>query len=402
MSIFGNLPPTSQKANRRPISFVLTDDGKVLRGVTLVIRPEDLTRNQNSRSAVHQTLGRGLQGWVDEFGEGLPSCTISGHTGWRYTTNGGDRQDGAEAFLELNALVMEEYHTAKQKAIDTGRDPAKVKLIFSDDLDYFAWSVTPTSFQLRRSKSRPLLYQYQISLQAVDTNIDAQHIILPERGSIPSGQESLAVVYVGIKSHTVSIQVLLDSTIRTTQPNLLDQLVGFGSNISGFMTQSLALFQRVQSEIQSNAQFFSEQLNFLIANAQAFADVGRTIFRTISAIEGLAEGAKAELMQVATAYNEAYCIFANSLRPRGVYDDFSSLYGASNCSSTTGGLPASVYANTNPFSLMFASNREFITVSSEAKAAIQKVTTSDVVLSPLPLVDLDRAAVAMMSGVAIK
>lgn len=402
MSIFGKTPPTSQKASRRPISFVLTDDGDVLRGVTLVIRPEDLTRTQTSRTAVHQTLGRGLQGWVDEFGEGLPSCTISGHTGWRYTSNGGDQQDGSEAFRELNSLVMEEYHEAKQKAIDEGRDPAQIKLIFSDDLDFFAWSVVPTQFQLRRSKSRPLLYQYQISLQAVDTNVDAQHVDLPERGSVPSGQSALAAVDSKIQGQLVGLPVALDGYVRKSQPGLLDELAGFGNNIAGFVTKSLELFARVQSEINTGAQFFSDQVNFLIQNAQAYADVGRNVFRTIGALEGLAEGERVRIMAMASSYNEAFCVFGNSLRPRGVFEDFSSLYGASNCSSTTGGRPASAYASTNPFELMFSSTRQLLTVGTDAKAAIERVNTSDVVLAPLSLTDINTATQVMVAGTKLK
>lgn len=402
MSIYGNLPPTSQKSNKRPISFVLTDNGDVVRGVTLSIRPEDLTRNQTSRSSVHQTLGRGLQGWVDEFGEGLPSCTISGHTGWRYTTNGGDRQDGAEAFLELNSLVMEEYHERKQQAIDKGRPPADVKLIFSDDLDYFAWSVVPTQFQLRRSKSRPLLYQYQISLQAIDTNVDAQHIILPERGTVPVGLSALAVVYDKISGQAVGLPLFIDGVVRRTQPGLLDQLSGFGGNVAGFVSKSMELFARVQTEIKNGAQFFSDQVNSLVQNAQAFADVGRNVFRTIGAFQGLAEDERARIMAFASSYNEAYCVFNNSLRPRGVFEDFSSLYGASNCSSTTGGRGPSVYANTNPFDLMFTSTRQIITVSTDAKASIEQITKSDVVLTPITFEDMNSALAKLSAGVTIE
>ena len=73
-------PPPSQKD--RPICFFLRDEdaGTVLGSHTLVLRPEDLTRQAPSRIAITQTLGGG---WADVWGGGLQTINISGHTGWR-------------------------------------------------------------------------------------------------------------------------------------------------------------------------------------------------------------------------------------------------------------------------------------------------------------------------------
>jgi hypothetical protein len=148
--------------------------------VTLKVRPEDLTRTEPSRVSVHQTLGRVVNGWADNFGEGLPSVTIAGTTGWR--TSAASGEDGAQAFETLNRLVVHEYHEAKQAAIDSGMDPATVKLLFVDMLDGFTWNVAPMNFVLRRSKSRPLLFQYNIVLQAISTDIDNPLRILRKPG----------------------------------------------------------------------------------------------------------------------------------------------------------------------------------------------------------------------------
>ena len=53
--------------------------------IGLVIRPEELTRTDPSRINDTRTLGGA---WSDNFGEGLSSLTISGHTGWRGMAEG--------------------------------------------------------------------------------------------------------------------------------------------------------------------------------------------------------------------------------------------------------------------------------------------------------------------------
>ena len=110
--------PTDQRAGVRPISFLLDAGGSLSDPVMLKVRPEDLTRTEPSRITVHQTLGRDRSGWADNFGAGLPTVTIAGHTGWRDTGTG---EDGVKAFERLNTLVMQSYHAARQAAISVGR-----------------------------------------------------------------------------------------------------------------------------------------------------------------------------------------------------------------------------------------------------------------------------------------
>ena len=60
--------------------FVMEENGAVVQSVMLAVRPEDLTRTEPNRATVHQTLGRSVTGWLDDFGVGLPTCNISKHT----------------------------------------------------------------------------------------------------------------------------------------------------------------------------------------------------------------------------------------------------------------------------------------------------------------------------------
>lgn len=389
-------PPTDQRAGVRPISFLLDEGGSLGSPLTLNIRPEDLTRTEPSRSTVHQTMGRETGGWVDHFGEGLPSVTIAGHTGWR--AGGIDAADGVKAFENLNQLVAHDYAAAKQSAIDRGSDPAGVKLIFVDMLDGFTWSVVPVTFVLRRSRSRPLLMQYNITLQALSTAIDNPLMVVPFLGSISGGLGALD----GILSTLAGFQ----SDIK----GLVGKAVGYVNGGLGYVAQSVSAFtsvangvlNSVTSIVKSVQGGFTSIANNAIGIANDIASVGVNVFRTLAAIRGLPSHIKAELSRVASAFNEVVCIFSNSLRPRQTYDTYEDLYGASNCSSTTGGRPASALAGTNSFNLLRSSDTDPVTLNTLAQSSVSVVKRADPVLTPMALPEMSRHLDQVVAGVTLR
>lgn len=392
--MFTQRVPTDQRAGVRPIAFLLQRQGKFSTPVTLKIRPEDLTRNEPSRVNVTQTLGRGVQGWADNFGEGLPSVTISGNTGWR--TSAGSGEDGAEAFVTLNDLVQHQYHKAKQEAIDSGMNPASVKLLFIDMLDGFCYSVTPTMFVLRRSRSRPLLFQYNISMQAIDTNIDNPLMVLPFTGSIPSGMTALDGVVKQIEGYADSINDLIASAVAYKD----QALAPIGATVKEFTNLSARVFNSVNSVITTGGNAISSTANTLIGFASDIAKVGTNIHRTFATITGLPSSIKSTLGNLAGAYNEAYCIFKNSLRPRKKYEDYSDLYGASNCSSTTGGRPNSLYINSNAFHEI-QPQRPPLMMTSGAQSGVTTLGQADPVLAPIDFKEMDRNLKQINKGITL-
>lgn len=388
-------PKVDQRAPVRPISFVLDNFGFLGDPVTLPIRPEDLTRNEPSRISVHQTLGRGVTGWVDNFGEGLPSVTISGTTGWRYQPALG--LDGYGSFDALNTLVAHRYHEAKQDAIDTGRDPAGVKLLFVDLLDGFAWSVAPTQFVLRRSKSRPLLYQYNISLQAVSTSIDGGlQLFTPDFGGLSAGLRSLGGVIGDLARFRDTVAGLVNRAV-----SLVNGVTApIGALARDFLTTTGQVFSLVSSTVGSVTGGFNSVANGLIGIASDLAQSGVNIFRTLSSIAGLPGSVQAALSAVGSAFNEAYCIFRNSLRPRAVYEQFEGIYGASNCSSTTGGRAPSIYSDRNTFSEI-QPDRAAITPTGSGLSSLMSLKSVDTVLSPMPIDTMASHLGNVVAGVTV-
>lgn len=360
--------------------------------VTLPIRPEDLTRTESTAATVHQTLGREVRGWVDDFGQALPSCTISGNTGWRVAAGTG--LDGSQSFEELNDLVQHTYPERRQAAIDAGADPANVRLLFVDALDDFAWSVHPMQFVLRRSKSRPLLFQYNITLQALATSVDAPNVVVPNYGDPNAGKKSLASATSTISSAQSWVSKALSAFKSALSP--------IASLVSKFVGITASVFNTVKATIKDITTLVTGGANALISLAAGMAQAGLNIFRSIVAIANLPASLKAQAMRIAAAYNEVACIFMNALRPRPSYENYSGLYGASNCSSTTGGSAASAYAGTNVFQLMqpSSSTAGTMTVSSGAIAALNNLKAADPVLAPMAVSEINRNVSAVVSGVS--
>jgi hypothetical protein len=104
-------------------------------------------------------------------------------------------------------------------------------------------------------------------------------------------------------------------------------------------------------------------------------------------------------MRVSGAYQEVVCIFKNSLKPRKTYDNYDGLYGASNCSSTTGGSAASSYINTNVFAKM-QDNLQPVQLTSSAAAAVSELGNNDPVLAPKDINELNRLTGEINRGVS--
>lgn len=377
-------PPTSQKS--RPISFVLNDlaNGRAPVWVPLVVRPEDLTRNEPSRATLHQTLGRDVTGWVDNFGPGLPSISIAGHTGWRAAL--GQAEDGAGQFEKLHSAVFDEYHRGKQRAIDIGIDPGLVKLLFVDELDRFAYEVMPVSFTLRRSKSRPLLMQYNIQLQAVSTT-----------PVVPFIEGQISDLFAGLESLGRVV-----STITGAIGSVVSGIRSFISPITAavrsFLSFSTKIFSAVNLVVGAVANGTRSIANDLIGIARGVAAAGKNAFDTIAAVKSLPGYIKHTIKQVAGAYRTAFCLLSNSLKAKGrKYPDYSDLYGSSNCSSTTGGRPESPLLGMNVFNEVRPMAAPVL-LTPASITSLTALASTDPVIAPMPPLEVGRNLDAITSG----
>lgn len=380
-------PPTSQKADVRPISFILDDQatGTPPVSLNLALRPEDLTRGDPSRLNVQQTLGGA---WGDNFGPGVPTINISGHTGWRPAAGTGE--DGMARFHSLKNLVFDQWHTLRANAVQTGRDPDLVQLIFADALDEFTVVVAPGQFVLRRSRSRPLLFQYQIHMFVLDQNVDAMRYV----SALGLGVNASILQQTGLESLTASVNEITGQ-INNVRGWIDSTLV---KPVQSFMNQTARLYGAVRGMIASA----NGVAGSLISVAQMSAQAGINLFRTVAAVESIPQQVKADLMAVGGAYSNIYCVLHNALRQQIYYEDYDPLFGSSNCSSTAGGRPISSLAGTNPFYSAVPTLQPLpVSLTSSAQSGLSTLAANDPVLSPLSTPALRAAVSDIASGMAV-
>lgn len=391
-------PPTSQKADVRPISFLLVDptNPQVISQtttITLAIRPEDLTRTDPSRLTVHQTLGGA---YMDNFGPGVSSIVINGHTGWHRSQEGVQTPDGMERWFALRDQVFTNWHTRKQNAIKAGRDPDQIQLIFADKLDKIVCVVATASLVLRRNKARPLLYQYQLNMIVLDDDINPPlNSATPQLiTNSPSDLQQAA-----LESSNISISRLnsFAANMAASLPPVVSQLA---AGAAAFVTTAATLYGHINSAVVAANQPGTS----LLTLGRISAGAGASFFQTIAGIIPDTFG-KAFAMQVAAEFTNIRCLLAtNAYNTQLFYEDYSALYGSSNCSSTNGGSPPSVYAvaDSNPFlDVVPTTPLPPATVSTASLQSMQALAANDPVLSPFNVSQLNGYMTSINQGFSV-
>ena len=378
----------NQKAEERPISFVLHNmvSGDPVE-VRLVIRPEDLTRTDASRLTTTQTLGGA---WADNFGKGVPTVQIAGHTGW----GAGDRPDGLAEFQRLYETIFVAWHRERDALLKRGLDPAMVKLIFADKLDDFTWVVAPQNFVLKRNRSRPLLSQYQINLTWLSDDVSDVMSALSASGAAGLLDE---LEKGGLESLLSSIEKI-GAFIESEVTSVLGPIRAAFDKVVALTAKVLQAVTRVVNTVKG---VIGAVTNGLLGIATSLTRAAANVTNMVMSVMSLPQQIKAQFQRVASAFNNAFCVLRNVFRRRAFLSNYDDLYGASNCSSTAGGRPISRYATANPFPVYFPDKTSGVSVTSSAQASLVKLNNADPVLQPLTVRQLGSELSAVATGVAV-
>lgn len=376
------MPPSSQKQAVRPISFVLHDTAQNAAPIVLplVIRPEDLTVIEPSRLSVQQSLGGA---WADNFGPGVPSINLNGTTGW----GSGLRPSGLDEFVKLRDTVFARWHRLRAEASEAGLDPDKVRLILDDTLDGFTWVVAPQQFVLRRSKSRPLLAMYQITLQYVSDRLDeaTQSVIDNSRGIAGFGVDSMEA------SRSMIGQFL-------AQLGAIRALIGaIAADLKSLVEVTDAILQAVLAEVRAVGSFVDAVAGDLLDVARLLTKAASNVFATVLAVQSLPATVQSAFVRVRSAFLNVYCVLTNVFRARQPVINYDDLYGASLCSSTSGGRPLSRYVSSNTLDSIDWSGQAKIAMTQRGYDAGRALATMDVVLNT-PAVDAVGLLASEMAG----
>lgn len=360
--------PPSQKGGTRPISFALEEDDAIQASVSLALRPEDFSRSDPSRMTVHHTLGGA---WVDNFGPGLAAITLSGHTGWR----GGSDGDGESRWRALRDTVFNGWHQRRKAAVAAGKDPSGIKLIYADALSDFAVEVAPLSITLRRSRSRPLLIQYSISMAAVDQNV-LQLRYLQGAAATANAATEAAGFFEAVERAINTITAAVESARAWVNRTLVAPVRAFLARAARVMNAAVSLTRSVRALAGS-----------VLSIPMMIAQAGMQLCRTIAAIITLPAAIMSDVIATGSAFFNCWCFLQRVTRSAASWTDFSDFFGASGCSSISGGRPVSPLSDINPWTALPQEERlsgVTVRLSRDAATAMARVAYSDPVLRPLP------------------
>ncbi len=392
------MTPTSQK--NRPIT--LTGGSGTCE---FTIRPEDLQWTEPSRIAAMQTLGGA---WVDAFGPGVATIVISGHTGWKGPVKGGS--DWEAKFMELYQVAFKGWHDI----VESTKDPEAPNMEFVDTLDQRCVIVAPQNFILKRSKTRPLLMQYNISFLVM------RDVGAPGGGGgdeAKSPLEQFTEAMESMRNTLGQIQGWLNTAMSALSGNpgsivaLINEFFGpeVGAAVDavlGTVNNGLGIFNTISDGLSPTKPGFSftgDMNNNIIPNSESSSSA-ESVQNLMDTVVGLCDAGdvaishllqseaanrlgsveRSQLMEVRATLHNAVCLFSNAFRQSLLqYPDYTPLYGASTCSSTLFGRSLSPWRDENPFELLMPVETPYVSQSVEAMHAVRALEQSDPVLYPL-------------------
>lgn len=388
------MAPTLQK--NLPISFVLDDGVGGVTELALPIRPEDLTRTEPSRVAATNTLDGA---WLDSFGRGIAQIQINGHTGW----GGANRPDGVRKFTELRDNFIHRWHALRESQIVSGRSPDDARLFFADTLNNYCAVVAPQNFVLKRTKSNPLLLFYNLSLLVIDdkavrsvNQADGSYDRLESARLARGGALSPAgfASFSGSLSSISSISKSLNASIKT-----IGQLgVAVKSATDSAMLPLLTVTNNIMGLTSQVNGVVDASAGVAMGVAGQVAKAGGALWGAVAAIESIPLNIKIKALQVRSAFENAVCILKNGAGMSGFAVDYSGFYGASHCSSTTGGRPLSPLRNVNGFEVFNQPTPAAFQLDARAIDALRSLGAADPISMPAAS-QLKQQADAIGSGV---
>jgi len=157
--------PDALNQENAPLIFLLLGGGlpaPMYFGPRGVVKPENIVYSRVARGAVTNTEG---SAFLDDFGQGVGRITVQGNTGWQ-----GDNGITGWGLLNIKALqaLFIDYLARRQAIAGLGLpivgDPSVVSLLLFDMVNLQASLVYPTELTTAKDRSRPLLYNYRLSL----------------------------------------------------------------------------------------------------------------------------------------------------------------------------------------------------------------------------------------------
>jgi hypothetical protein len=195
----------------------------------------------------------------------------------------------------------------------------------------------------------------------------------------------------------------LTNGITTLNARMADAISWMDANILAPITAFTAMTANVMGQVGSVITMAGNVSGTLAAAAMMVARAGSNIFYTLGLIVGLPQRIKSQYMAIASIFTTFKCLMQNAFNYGRAIPDYSAFYGASVCSSTSGGRPLMPYSTTSSLVALAGSAVDggaTVNISAAASSALVTVASSDPVLNPLPTSTITAFAGTIADGVA--
>lgn len=273
------------------------------------INPESFSVNYQHRVQVIKTLG---DPFMDEFGIGVPTLNMRGTTGWRTRPNV-QNIDGHEAFKKLRRDFINKYFDLRLDLHNSNKNPDDIMLVVINGVDDLAYQIVPTDFKLLRNKSRPLLYQYDLSFKVVADLSDLS------KAQVPTAANE-------IKSES-----WLDA-LETRVAPLVEKITAFAAPVcqavGAFLEDAVSILVAAKTGVGAVASLISGVTDTIESVLDAVQDTG-------DFISDLFLEAIVELNSLTSIIGEFNCYLTDASSDYFL-PDFSGIQGISDCAATHG------------------------------------------------------------------
>lgn len=236
------------------VSFELLKNGIQQRFLTLIVNPDDYTVSWSSKNTAQETVS---DNYVEEWGRGLGTLTMSGITGYRARSIPGlaKAYDGYTMFRDLKDLFVDYLQTA---ADNRRADLPVVKIslrvhLWEDDEHYEITLDGPEAFQKIRNNQRPLIYGYKLSAKILG-DIKKTDLRASDRADVIAYQRAQNALVALSESSADLDKWIAINNVATPLGFAYQQIQGFAASAAGFMANVsswLNTYQQARAAVTS-------------------------------------------------------------------------------------------------------------------------------------------------------
>lgn len=174
------------------------------------------------------------------------------------------------------------------------------------------------------------------------------------------------------------------------------------AKLSAYLMAARGLFAAADTELAKGAARPDGAISIFLA-AESLAEVGRNAFQVLANQAGLTDLQRQAYARVGSLFGDVLCVIRGLWQQFRRAADYSTVRGASTCSSTLGGTPPSIHADTNVIDKIFAANRAAtgLKLSTRALSEIQTWRADVMAHGTGAAADAPRSLYEIARGVAL-